>query len=290
MANDNNKSKPVPEGEMQVSLFKSKEIRRVLHEGEWKFSIVDIIEAVVDTAFPSRYWAELRDNLIKKEGFTNLFDKIEKVKMPGKDGKEYPTEACGAETVFRIIQSIPSPKAEPFKRWLAKTAYERIEEFQNPEIAIKRAMLDYEIQGRSDEWIKARVRTILSRTELTDEWKKRGVEGLQYGVLTNVISKETFDINTTEHKEIKGLAKKDSLRDHMTDMELVLTMLGETSTAELARVRNAQGFEENKDAAHSGGKIAGDARKNFEKQLGKPVVSKTNFLPKKIEHPKLKEG
>ena len=284
-----NSPEPIPEGEVQVSLFKSKEIRRVLHEDEWFFSVIDVVEAVTDTNRPRQYWADLKAKIIK-EGASELYDKIVQLKMPSPDGKERETDAANAETIFRIIQSIPSPKAEPFKHWLAKTAYERIEEFQNPEIAIKRAMLDYQIQGRTDEWIKARVRTIMSRTELTDEWKKRGVEGVQYGVLTNVISKETFSIDTTEHKEIKGLTKKHSLRDHMTDMELVLTMLGETSTAELARAKNAQGFEENKGVARSGGKIAGDARKNLERQLGHPVVSRSNFLPKKPDQPELKEG
>ncbi len=281
-----NRPELIPEGEVQTSLFKSKEIRRVLHEDEWYFSVVDVIEAITDSDRPRKYWADLKAKLIK-EGANELSEKIGQLKMPSADGKERETDAANTETIFRIVQSVPSPKAEPFKRWLAKTGYERIEEFQNPEIAIKRAMLDYQIQGRSDEWIKARVRTIISRTELTDEWKKRGVQGTQYGILTNVISKETFDIDTTEHKVIKGLTKQHNLRDHMTDMELVLTMLGETSTAELSRARDTQGFEENKNAAHSGGKIAGDARKNFEKQLGRPVVSKNNFLPRKPDQPKL---
>lgn len=284
----NNKPEPIPEGEIQISLFKSKEIRKVLHEDEWYFSIIDIIEALTDSPNPSRYWSDLKRTLAEDEGFIQLYDNIVQLKIPAADGKKYATDTANTETLFRIIQSITSPKAEPFKRWLAKIAYERIEEFQNPEIAIKRAMLDYQILGRSNEWIKARVRTIISRTELTDEWKKRGIEGIQYGILTNVISKETFNIDTQEHKEVKGLTQKHSLRDHMTDMELVLTMLGETSTAELARARDALGFEQNKDAAHSGGRIAGDTRENFERQLGKPVVEKTNFLPKKPDQPRLK--
>ncbi len=270
------------EGETQVTLFKDNKIRRVFHENEWYYSIVDVIEAVVETASPSRYWTQLRDKLSQKEGFTELFDKIEKVKMPGRNGKEYTTEAADTETMFRIMQSVPSPKAEPFKRWLAKTGYERIKEFQNPELAIKRAMLDYSLQGRSDEWIKARVRTITSRKELTSEWSKRGIdEGVEYAALTDVISKETFEVTTKQHKEYKGLGKNHGLRNHMTDLELVLTMLGETSTAELTRARDAQGFMENQQTAQAGGRIAGDARKNLETQLQRPVVSSSNFLRKK---------
>ncbi|AQU02540.1 MAG: Bro-N domain-containing protein [Dehalococcoides mccartyi] len=287
--NESNQLEPIPEGEIQISLFKNKEIRRVLHDGEWFFSVVDIIEAITDSIRPRQYWTDLKSKIIK-EGANELYENIVQLKMPASDGKERDTDAADAETVFRIIQSIPSPKAEPFKRWLAKTAYDRIEEFQNPEIAIKRAILDYQIQGRTDEWIKARIRTLTSRTELTDEWQKRGIAGAEYGILTNVISKETFDIDTTEHKEIKGLAKRHNLRDHMTDMELILTMLGETSTAELARSRDAKGFQENEQAAHAGGRIAGDTRRNFEKQLGESVVSKNNFLPKHPDQPKLEEG
>ena len=279
------------EGETQVTLFKDNKVRRVFHENEWYFSIVDVIEAVVETASPSRYWTHLRVKLSKKEGFTDLFDKIEKVQMTGRDGKKYPTEAADTETVFRIMQSVPSPKAEPFKRWLAKTGYERIKEFQNPELAIKRAMMDYALQGRSDEWIKARVRTLISRKELTAEWSKRGVkEGLEYAVLTDVISKKTFEVTTQKHKEYKGLGKNHGLRNHMTDLELVLTMLGEASTAELTRARDAQGFMENQQTAHDGGEIAGDARKNLERQLQRPVVSSSNFLPKRGDQGHLPQG
>ena len=282
---------PFPvDGEMGINEFKDRPIRKVFNEGLWYFSIVDVIEAVVETASPSRYWTQLRDKIMTKEGFADLFDKIKKVKMKGRDGKEYPTETCDAETIFRIIQSISSPKAEPFKRWLAKVAFERVQEFQNPELAIQRAMLDYRLQGRNDEWIKARIRTLLSRKELTDEWAQRGIMDKEYGILTNVISQETFEVGVQQHKDIKGLAKQHNLRDHMTDMELVLTMLGETSTAELARARDAQGFDENKDTAHAGGKIAGDARKNFEKQLGRKVVSRNNFLPNKAPQDQLPDG
>jgi hypothetical protein len=183
------------------------------------------------------------------------------------------------ETIFRIIQSVPSPNAEPFKRWLAKVGYERIQEAQNPSIAIKRAITDYQLQGRSTEWIDARLRTILSRKELTDEWKKRGVkEGLEYAALTDVIAKNTFGKTTKDHKKFKGLGKNHNLRDNMSDIELILTMLGETSTQKIAQAQDAQGFRKNKEAAEAGGGIAGNARADLEKRLGKSVVSPENNL------------
>ena len=186
--------------------------------------------------------------------------KIGQLPLPGADAKLYPTDVASAETLFRIIQSIPSPRAEPFKRWLARVAYERIQEIQNPEIAIKRAILTYQLQGRSDDWIEKRIRTIVARKELTSEWKKRGVkEGQEYAVLTNVISEHTFGIGSKDHKRVKGL-KTQNLRDHMTDLELIFTMLGEKSTTEIAKTRDAQGFNKNLGAARAGGSVAGVAR------------------------------
>jgi hypothetical protein len=257
-------------------------IRRIFQHGEWYLSVVDVIEAVVGTPSPSNYWTKHRSRMAQTEGMGDLLERIEKIKLPGRDGREYMTDAANVETIFRIIQSIPSPKAEQFKRWLAKTGYERIQEFQNPEIAIKRAMMDYRIKGRDEEWIKNRVSAIMSRNEITSEWARRGIKKwIEYAILTNVISEETFMVKTGKHKELKNLPKSQELRDHMTDIELILTMLGETSTAELARARDAQGFQQNEGAAHSGGKIAGDARRNLEKELGRPVLSTSNFLPKK---------
>lgn len=269
----------IGEGEAQMVLFKGKEIRQVFHDDEWFFSIVDVIGAMTESTSPSRYWTELRGKL-KEEGADNdLFDNIEKLKMRGTDGKLYPTDSVNTETLFRIIQSIPSPKAEPFKKWLAKVAYERIQEFQNPEIAIKRALLIYKVKGYTDEWINARVQTIVSRKELTREWQQRGiVEGLEYAILSDTISKGTFGIKVKEHKNLKGLVKNHNLRDHMSPLELALTMLGETTTAELARNTDAQGFSANAKAADKGGKIAGETRKNIEKQLGKKIVTSSNFL------------
>ena len=277
------------DGEMGISEFKDKAIRKIFQNGEWFFSISDVVGAIVETDRPSKYWSDVKRKLAK-EGFDQLSEKIGQLKMTSEDGKERLTDAANAETLFRVIQSIGSPRAEPFKKWLAKVAFERIQEFQNPELAIQRAILNYQIQGHSDEWIKARIRTHLSRKELTSEWASRGVKGTEYGILTNVISQETFNLGIQNHKDIKGLANRHNLRDHMTDMELVLTMLGETSTAELARARDAQGFAENKDTAHAGGKIAGDARKNFERQLGESVVSRSNFLPKKGDQEQLVSG
>ena len=280
---------PFP-GEMGINEFKGKPIRKVFEEGEWFFSISDVVGAIVETDRPSKYWSDLKRKLTK-EGSGQLSENIGQLKMTGSDGKEYPTDAANAETMFRIIQSIGSPIAEPFKRWLAKVAFERIQEFQNPELGIQRVILDYQIQGHSDDWIKARIRTVLSRKELTSEWASRGVtEGKEYAILTNVISQETFNVAIKTHKEVKGLAKGHNLRDHMTDMELVLTMLGETSTAELARARDSQGFSENKETAHAGGKIAGDARVNFETQLGRSVVSSSNFLPERGDQRQLPQG
>ncbi|KIE44161.1 phage antirepressor protein [Geobacter soli] len=268
------------EGDSQLILFKGKQIRQVFHDDEWFFSIVDVIEAITGTERPRQYWNDLKKQLTEKEGFSELSDFIVQLKMPSSDGKKYNTDAVNTETLFRIVQSIPSPKAEPFKKWLAKVAYERIQEFQNPEIAIKRALLIYKVKGYSDEWINARIQTIVSRKELTREWAKRGIkEGMEYAILTDIISKGTFGLGIQEHKKLKGLnLRTHNLRDHMSPLELALTMLGETTTAELARNTDAQGFKDNEYAATTGGKIAGDTRKSIEKKLGKPVVTRQNFL------------
>ena len=272
----------VPEGQLDLVPFKKHEIRRVLHDDEWWFSVVDVVAALTESARPRKYWSDLKRQLSEKEGFSELSEYIGQLPMPGADGKYYPTDAAPTETVLRIIQSIPSKRAEPFKRWLAKVGYERIQESQDPEIAIKRAILTYEIQGRADDWIEKRVRSIVARKKLTSEWRKRGIEeGLQYATLTNVISEQTFGVHTKNHKKHKGLRKSHNLRDHMTDLELILTMLGETTTKTVAVQRDAQGFYENSKAAETGGSIAGTARKGIEKETGQKVVSKSNFLGSK---------
>jgi DNA-damage-inducible protein D len=275
------------EGECQLTLWNRKEIRKTFHNNEWFFSVVDVIQAITESKEPSRYWSQLKRQISEKERVSQLFANIEQLKMPGIDGKMYLTDTANVETLFRIIQSIPSPKAEPFKRWLARVGYERIEEFQNPEIAVKRAIINWKIQGREDDWIEARLRSIVVRHELTSEWAKRGVqEGYEYGYLTNIISKETFGLKTDEHKKLKGLTSQ-NLRNHMTDFELVFTMLGEKSTAAIARKNDAIGLDENAKAAHSGGRVAGDARRGLEQELGRSVVSKENFLKGKPESKKL---
>ncbi|MDT3779828.1 BRO family protein [Nitrospira sp. MA-1] len=270
----------VTEGETQLVMFRGKEIRQVLHDDEWFFSIVDVIGALTGSDRPSQYWSDLKRKLVENEGFSELYDEIVQLPMLASDGKMRQTDGANAETVFRVVQSIPSPKAQPFKKWLAKVGYERIQEIQDPEIAIKRAMLTYKAKGYSDEWVRSRLQTITSRKELTSEWKKRGVEeGLEFAILSNTISKGTFDLQVEQHKAKKGLKKSHNLRDHMSPLELALTMLGETTTAEMAKTQNAQGFYENKNAAIAGGDVAGSARRNIEKKMGKPVVTKENFLP-----------
>lgn len=269
----------VQEGELELLPFGDAEIRRVCHNDEWWYSIVDVVGAIVGTDRASKYWTDLKSKLSDKEGFFELSDFVGKLPLPGSDGKNRMSEVGTTETILRIIQSISSPRAEPIKRWLARVGYERIQEWQDPEIAIKRAILTYQIQGRTDDWIEKRIRTIVARKELTNEWKNRGIkEGPEYARLTHVISQETFGIPVERHKFTKGLSKRHNLRDHMTDLELILTMLGETSTKEIAIQRDANGFAENFHAAKAGGAIAGGARKQIEEQTGHRVVSGKNFL------------
>jgi DNA-damage-inducible protein D len=268
----------IPDGELELVPFKKDAIRRVCHNDEWWYSIVDVVGALTGTDRARKYWSDLKTKLVDKEGFSELSDEIGQLPMPGADGKMYRTDVATTETLLRIIQSISSPKVEPLKRWLARVGYERIQEAQDPEILIKRAILHYQVAGRSDDWIEKRIRSIVARKELTAEWKKRGVEeGVEYAALTNIISERTFGMHTERHKRLKGL-KAQNLRDHMTDLELVLTMLGETSTREIARQRDAHGFFENSRAAGDGGGIAGSARKQIEQQTGQKVVSSQNFL------------
>ncbi len=283
----------IPEGETQCVMFKGAEIRKIFHANEWYFSVVDVVAALTDSTNPRRYWSDLKRQMSEKEGAFQLYEEIVQLKMPAPDGKDRETDAVNTESLFRVIQSIPSPKAEPFKRWLAKVAYERIQEIQNPEIAIKRAILTYQLQGRTDDWIEKRIRSIVTRKELTSEWRKRGVEqGKEYAVLTNVISMYTFSIDNKGHKNFKGLKPAQNLRDHMTDLELIFTMLGEKSTTEIARVRDSQGFDENLKAAQAGGAVAGTARKQLEKEIGERVVSKQNFIgaDRRIADPELLSG
>ncbi len=266
------------EGDCRMVPFRRKEIRSVFYENSWWFSIVDVMGAIAETDRPGNYWTDLKRKLAS-QGFIELHEKIVPLKLEAVDGKMRETDCVDTETLFRVIQSVPSPKAEPFRKWLAKVGYERIQETQDPEIAIKRAIRTYKAKGYSDEWVNARIQSIASRKEITNEWKNRGIdEGLQYALLTDAISKETFNLKTKEHATLKGLPKHHNLRDHMSPLELALVMLGETTTAELARSNNAQGFKENKSAAELGGKIAGGARRNIEDKIGRSVVTDNNFL------------
>ncbi|AIL13724.1 phage antirepressor protein (plasmid) [Candidatus Paracaedimonas acanthamoebae] len=262
----------------KIIVFKGKKIRRVLHKDEWWFSIVDIIEALTESSRPRKYWDDLKRKLLKEEGFIELSEKIGQLKLPSLDGKLYATDCANAETLFRIIQSIPSSKAEPFKRWLAKVGYERVQEIEDPELATKRTRALYKAKGYPEEWIEKRMRGIAIHEELTEEWSKRGIqEDREYSILTAEIAYATFGMVPSDHKKYKGL-KRENLRDHMSDLELIFSMLGEASTTEITQSRNPQGFEENKHTARLGGKIAGDARKKLELETGKKVVSKENYL------------
>ncbi len=261
----------------RIAVFKGKKIRKAIFNDEWHFSIIDIISVLTDSANPRRYWSDLKLKLSGNEGFIQLYEKIVQLKLVSSDGKKYQTDTANTETVFRIIQSVPSPKAEPFKRWLAKVGYERIQEIEDPELATKRTRALYKAKGYPDDWIEKRMRGIAIREELTNEWEKRVIkEQKDYAILTAEISEATFGLKPSEHKKLKSL-KKENLRDHMTDLELIFSMLGEASTTEIAVQKDAQGFEENRGAARAGGEIAGNARKELEEKSGRKVVSSSNF-------------
>ena len=261
----------------KLIVFQEKNIRRIWHNEEWWFSIVDIISALIENKRPRRYWNDLKKKL-KEEEESQLSDFIGQLKLPASDGKKYKTDCSNTEGIFRIIQSIPSPKAEPFKRWLAKVGYERIQEIENPELAAERARQYYRDLGYNEDWIEKRMQSIETRGKLTDEWKDRGVkEGLEYAILTAEISKASFGMTPSEYKKFKGL-KRENLRDHMTDLELIFTMLGETQTRIEAKSKDAQGFLENKEAAKKGGKAAGKALDAFEKETQQNVIDNSNFI------------
>jgi len=273
-------------------VFEGAKIRRTWHDNQWYFSVVDVVGVLTDSSIPRRYWSDLKSKLIE-EGF-EPYDKIVQLILQAEDGKMRPTDCANTESMFRIIQSIPSKKAEPFKRWLAKVGYERIQEIENPELAQDRAKEYYELKGYPEDWIEKRLRGIAIRQELTDEWKERRVdEKRDYAILTNEISKATFGKSIKEHRKIKSLDpmnKNQNLRDHMTDLELIFTMLGEKSTTEITSSRESKGFDECFDSSKEGGKIAGNARKELEKKTGRKVVSSENFfsITEKKEIKKLK--
>ena len=260
-----------------IRLFEDQKIRTAwdAEKEEWYFSIIDVISVLTGTANPRRYWSDLKRKL-KAEGANELYEKIVQLKMLSSDGKRYKTDVANTEQLLRIIQSIPSPKAEPFKAWLAMVGKERIEETIDPEQAIDRALDTYLKKGYSEEWIHQRLLAIRIRNELTDEWKKRGVQkGKEYAILTDEISRAWSGMTTGQYKRLKGLTKE-NLRDNMTDLELVLTMLAEASTTDISKTAKPQTFEENKHVAKRGGKVAGIARQALEAETGKPVITEKN--------------
>ncbi len=264
--------------ETKIALFNGKQIRKVIYNNEWWFSVVDIIEALTESTQPSKYWTAMKARTTEEEGI-QLSTICRQLKLLSSDGKKYETDCANTEGIFRIIQSIPSPKAEPFKRWLAKVGYERVQEIEDPELATKRTRALYKAKGYSEDWIEKRMRGIAIREELTDEWQKRGAEQQKdYEILTAEISKATFGLTPGEYKKLKGL-KRENLRDHMDDFELIFTMLGERSTTEIHKIENSKGVQKLKSDAHRGGNIAGIAKKQLEKEIGRSVVSKKNYLP-----------
>lgn len=266
--------------ENQIVVFNDRTIRRIFIDNLWWFSVIDVIQTLTDSANPRDYWYKMKLRILNEDG-TELSTFCRQLKLKSSDGKSYATDCANTESLFRIIQSIPSPKAEPFKRWLAKVGYERIQEIEDPELASQRAREIYKAKGYSDSWIEKRMRGIQIRSELTEEWKNRNVGGnTEYAILTGEISKATFGMTPSEYKDFKGLDKQ-NLRDHMTDLELIFTMLGEASTTEIARNKDAQEFKENKKAARAGGEVAGNARKDLEMKSGKKVITSQNYLDTK---------
>ncbi len=264
----------------KMVVFGAKQIRRIWVDGQWFFSVVDIIAALTDSDAPSKYWTAMKRREEKSSGF-QLSTICRQLKLTSADGKSYKTETVNTKNAFRIIQSIPSPKAEPFKQWLAKVGYERVQEIENPELAQQRMRELYQQKGYPTDWIEKRVRAIAVRDELTDEWKQRGVlEQNEFAILTAEISKATFGVTPSQYKNLKGL-QRENLRDHMTDLELIFTMLGEAATTEIARNKDAQGFVPNKRAAREGGTVAGGARRQLETKSGRKVVTRQNYLADK---------
>tara|TARA_Y100000310_G_scaffold297347_1_gene330275 strand:- start:4958 stop:5821 length:864 start_codon:yes stop_codon:yes gene_type:complete len=278
------------EEDKKLIVFENKRIRRVWHNGEWYYSIVDIVAILTESARSRKYWADLKAKL-KQEG-SQLSAKIGQLKFKSSDGKNYLTDCANKETIFRIIQSIPSKRAEPFKLWLARVGSERIDEIENPELAQERMKEIYEKKGYSKSWIDKRLRGIAVRQDLTDEWRKGGVEGQsRFAILTAEISKASFGMTPSEYKRLKGL-KNENLRDHMTDLELIFNMLGEASTSEIERTQNPEEFEEHIEVSKKGGEIAKNAREELERETGEEIVSDENYLDeeeKKVREKKKKK-
>ena len=268
----------------KMIVFGAKKLRRIWHQEQWYFSVVDIIGALTDSDNPRNYWNVMKARELKQSA-VQLYTLCVQLKLTSADGKAYKTDCVNTEAAFRIIQSIPSPRAEPFKRWLAKVGYERVQEVENPELAQQRMKELYKQKGYPDDWIEKRVRGIAVRDELTGEWRKRGIqEQKDFAILSAEISKATFGLTPTDYKKLKGL-KRENLRDHMSDLELIFAMLGEAATTEIARNKDARGFAPNKQAAQEGGSVAGSARRHLEAKSGKRIVTRKNYL---IEKPRPK--
>ena len=276
----------------KVAIFEEKQVRRVWHNEEWYFSVIDVVEVLTDSNDPKQYWKRLNQRDEELKGAVQTVPLLFKT-----EGGKQKIVCANTKAIFRLIMSIPSPKAEPFKQWLAQVGQERIEEIENPEIGFERLRNIYRAKGYTEEWISVRLESVDIRKKLTDEWKGRGVkEGLEYSILTAEISKATFGMTPSEYQKYKNLERQ-NVRDHMTDLELIFTMLGETSTRMTAQEKDAQGFNQNKNAAKEGGAAAGEALKVYEKKTSRKVVTKDNFLkqieeatkPKKIDKPKKKK-
>ncbi|MEX1064327.1 MAG: Bro-N domain-containing protein [Candidatus Paceibacterota bacterium] len=270
----------------KIAIFRKKEVRKIVYKNEWWFVITDVVAALTESPNPTQYLKNIRN---RDTELNALFVPVEKgvvqIEPPlaltfDTPGGPQKLLCWNTEGLFRLIQSIPSPKAEPFKRWLAKVGYERVQEIDDPELGMKRTRAIYRAKGRSEDWIENRMRGIVIREELTDEWKNRGAVGRDYEILTAEISKATFGVTPAEYKKLKGLERQ-NLRDHMDDFELIFNMLGERSTTEIHRNEDSKGVSKLKADAKAGGDIAGGAREKLEKRLGRPIVSKKNFLDDK---------
>ncbi|OOF80221.1 BRO family protein [Rodentibacter caecimuris] len=264
----------------EIKLFENSQIRSVWdsEKEEWFFSVVDIVQALSGSNNPRRYWSDLKRKIKDEEGGVELYEKIVQLKFRAADGKMYKTDATDLQGIFRIIQSIPSPKAEPFKLWLAEVGKERVDEIIDPELTIDRALETYLKKGYSREWINQRLQAIQVRKELTDAWQDHGIEqGREFAILTNEITRAWSGMTTREYKDFKGL-KKENLRDNMSTTELVLNMLAEAATKDITQITHPQGLEENKAVAQRGGNVAKVARESLEKETGKPVITPQNAI------------
>ncbi|OGB84542.1 phage antirepressor protein [candidate division TM6 bacterium RIFCSPHIGHO2_12_FULL_32_22] len=263
----------------KISLFQGKQIRKILFNDEWWFSVIDVCAILTESPDAGAYWRKLKQRLIS-EG-SEVVTKCHGLKLAASDGKKYKTDCINTEGAFRVIQSIPSPKAEPFKVWLAKIGKERIDEIENPELGMQRTKSLYEKKGYSQDWIGKRLRGIAVRQKLTDEWSERGAKNsIDYAILTNDIMQGAFDLKVNEYKQIKCI-ERENLRDHMTDLELIITMLGEATTTQITQQKNSQGLDKLRSDAKTGGAVAGRTRKDIEQQIGSTIIASENYLPSK---------